>query len=545
MTLSLAERSQYTPDGQMAWSRLPLLALPIVTALLTGLLLAWLFHAGWYLLFLTALLAAGIVCCSTWLTVHLLRCRIPKLAAFIGLLAGSVAYLSYFYFDMVAQFGPNAIARVDMVPEYIHLRMQNDVQEDVGGGLPNRKARKPNVMMNWFTFGYEALMIVGCAVEVARRAAWRAWDPKLNCWMKREDVRINAGGQVALTDALQNERLDDFLRRFRPVAMAGQTTVCSLTLEYTDHGTTSPLERPVYLSAVETSIRTAFRSLFSRKGLFLQVQLTAQEALRLQPLFPKFSASVCDRHEELAAVSHAPGYSTADAEAWSAATASISEIPESEQVRIFAGRHLLLQNLCGFMPLAILAAGALLGFLATLVPSLIGSILIGIPAAAMIIVGILIAICCPHAAETTYASSVLRRKLMERSGCAVDWKSPDLFHVALTERENWQRLKLETASDAGFAEFDGSEKLGMECDAERFEIPFASIVSVSTENFMMPIDQRTEFWYTTLVVKIPNGTREIILCDATPVWGFWTNKRRRMRAEEISQRITELSNTET
>lgn len=543
MSSILSARNQYTPDGQMKWGRFPLLLLPLPGGLLTGMLLTFLFHVGWYLIVLASLFAGGLLALSMWLAVRWAACRIPWLAGLVGLFAGVIAYSSYFYFDMVVQIGPNAAVHPELLPDYIQFRMENDVQEDVGGGVPNRNPPKPSVFMNWLTFVYESLIIIVMAVECGRRTAWRAHDAELDCWMKREEVRLQPGARDALTAALEGGDLNQFLDAYRPIAAPNNTQVCTVTIEYADFGDTSPLERPVYLSAVEAPLRTALKGVFGRSGLFLQVELTAQEALRLQPLFSKFSDAIMARHEELAEVSQAPGVSHEMADAVAVSDARIEELPESQRVNIFRGRHLLMANLCGAMPIGLILGGALIGFLATLPGTIIAGVLIGIPAGLLVIAGILIALCCPHAAETSYAVRVLRRHFAERSGCVVNAESPDNFHVALTVRENWQKVKMETASDAGFAEIDESaQQINMECDAERFEIPFSSIISADSERFMMPIDQNSEYWYTRLVVKIPEGTREILLCDASPVWGLWTSSKRRRRTEEISQQLAPVVN---
>jgi hypothetical protein len=41
-----------------------------------------------------------------------------------------------------------------------------------------------------------------------------------------------------------------------------------------------------------------------------------------------------------------------------------------------------------------------------------------------------------------------------------------------------------------------------------------------------------------LVIQVPEGTRELLLCDATPSWGRTTNKMRQARADELRNQMS-------
>lgn len=529
MALTVEERDQYSPDGRVKLSRIPMLAVPVFAAILAGLLLALLFHVGWYLIILAALVAGGIVAGGMWGAVRFGHCRIPKLATALGLLCGVVAYSSYFYFDMIAQVGPEVAARVDAVPSYIMFRMENDIHEDVG--RPQPRAKKPAVFMNWFAFIMELALIVGIAVETGRRLAWRAYDVDTAEWFRKQETRLPVGAHDELVNALESETLDQFIENWPPTGLPQNAPACALTLEYSGSKSESPLEKPVYLSAVESPFRTGIRSIFGRSRMLLQKEITPREALRLQSLFPVFAEVVQSFHGELDAVRHAkPQYNAVETEA----VATVVDIPETERTHIFKGTHLLMQNVFGGLPLLLIFAGVGIGYVATLPADIVWIVALGVVAGMMILAGILIALCCPQAAESTYSVGVLKRNVQHRIDRIVDPDMDDVFHIAMTDRANWQKVKLETATDAGFAEIsESSQELRLECDAQRVVIPFRSIIKSTVERFMMPIDQKTEFWFVCVTANTADGAREYLFCDASPVWGIVNNKRRRRRAEEI------------
>ncbi|MEZ6123926.1 MAG: hypothetical protein R3C49_12205 [Planctomycetaceae bacterium] len=545
MAVTTVERDQYCADGGIRVGRSAvLILLPILSAMVAGFLLHLLFQHGWYLVVLAACAAGGIVAGGIYVAVRWTHCRKPWLAFGIGAAGAVLCYLAFFYFGMRAAFGP--AAGIETLPTYIQFRMATDVQEDVGRNQAAQ--RKPSPVMNWLLFGTELLMMVLMASEAARKAAGRVYDTDFDCWTKSETVRLVPGAYDSLEQALQNEALDEFLEVYRPAGTANQNAMCQVTLEYTIHPDVSPLERPVYLSAVEAPLRTAFRSLFARSSLLLQKELTAQEAIRFQRLFSGFARAVAARHSELAEINTqqmplAGVQKTGPAQNRQVTqTADIEPIPEQERMYLYSGKHLLMENLCGGLPILLLAAAAGFGWLAAQVwdPA---SPLPGIAAVAaailMAVPGLYLPLMCPHTAETAYARSVVRRSVAHRPERIVDPDEPDAFPVALTVREKWQKTVLETATDGGLAVLDHSARvLKMECDVERFIIPLDSIVSCAVEPFSMPIDPNTEFWYVRLIVQTRTASRELLICPTMISWIRNTNTTRRQRAEQFAARLT-------
>ena len=329
--------------------------------------------------------------------------------------------------------------------------------------------------------------------------------------------------------------------RLRPPP--NQPRLCRLTLEYTYQKEVSALDRPIYVTAVENPIRTWFRSLHARRSLFIQKRLTGLETLELQPFFSALASLLRKQHEELRSEPVAIAGSQNLKLQWTAtANATITPVPAQNRANIVIGKHLLMSNLVALTPVGLFALGGGLIYLAYLVHGTLGiplAVTVGIVGALPILAGIYIGLCCAHNPERIYAQAVLRKNFAKRADRVVEPGAIDVFHVALTVRENWQKVKLETATDAGFAIIDEERReLRMECDSERFLIPAASILVCKSEFLTLAIDPQSEFWMTRLLVQLPEGTREILLSNTTPSWNRQTNLVRKESALCITGQIS-------
>ncbi len=556
MRAELSSRNQYTPDGRMKWSRVwALLIVPLSTAMLVGFLMSWLYLRGWYFVVLVPLIATAVLTAGVIAGVRASHCRKPYLALAIGLLAGTTSYLSYYYFGMAGTLPPGQPARIEMLPDYIQFRLANDVQNDAA--RPNQKAKEPDKFINWFTFLYEGLIMIGVAGEIARRYASRAYDPVRAQWMKLETIPQPIGTLAQLEAALANDTIADFCDTHPAYTVPNNVAACRLTLEYTNDDGVSPLDRPIYLSATETPIKTWFASWFSRSNLLQQKEIRSLEALELQPLFPALTTILKAKHSELrsepstvagqalsdVAFAHAPPVSTSAASVATTTTslATITPIAEDDRLKVTSLKHVLLINVIGGAPLIGIVAGIGLGFAAfklsemNLVPL---AIIAGVIAAVLILASIYISQACPLTLETLYTVSTLRKGMLRRSGKCVEPNDPEAFPVFLTVRENWLKIKLETSSDAGFAKIDSrNRRLLMECDNERFQIPFDSVVGCSCVPFSMSIDPNTQFWKLSLIVQTAEGQREILFSRANPTWTRKNNRMRQLEAEQLQDEL--------
>src|SRR5262245_26852355 len=138
---AISNRQHYVSDQGVRITRLPLLVLGgLFAATAVGWLLQFLFFQGWYFVIIVPVFGGALLASVlTWL-VGWAHCRNRWVAGTLGAIAGSLAYLSYFYFCMIHQ-APQATGRLDLLPSYIVFRMQSDVVEDLG--KPKNNNRPP------------------------------------------------------------------------------------------------------------------------------------------------------------------------------------------------------------------------------------------------------------------------------------------------------------------------------------------------------------------------------------------------------------------
>lgn len=533
-------RKQYRPDGRMRWSRLPVLVLfPLLVAVAGAILLNVLFVVGWYFVLIVPMAVGALVASSVYLGVHWSHCRKPWLAMMIGLAMGLVTYLGYFHVGMVTTFGMPA-HRVDLLPWYVKFRMATDVQQDAG--RPNQGPAKPDLFMNWFTFLYELAIIAGMSAEVARRHAMRGYDPKHQCWLKKELIVFPLGTLDALTKALETNQTAEFCQTHRVTGDNPQAS-CQTTLEYTCSDEVSPLECPIYLTATEHPVRSELGAIFRRSKMLIQREITREEALDFQSQFTVFDQTLRERHRELRDLPIS--VSGTDPDAQTATTvAVIQPINEQDRTNVFSGWNLLIENVIGGLMLVGFFGG--MGVIYAGVHfnpaiGLAGSVAIGAIGALMIGVSAYVALVCPTAPETVYSRWLMRRCLQQRAGVWVRPDDPDAIFVCLSQRDRWSKVKLETMTDAGYALIDRSaQTLRLECDAERMKIDRSSVIDCQAELFKHPIDQQTEHWMIRLVIQVSEGQREILITDATPRWTRYSNAMRQMRANELAGQIRSM-----
>src|SRR5262249_32011916 len=138
------------------------------------------------------------------------HCRNAWLAGTLGALAGLVGYLGYYQLCLAHRLPAEFVGRVDLLPRYIVFRMNTDVAEG-GGRPPLDQPRKPFVALNWFTFAWELLMVVGAAAGLAWTRARHAYCPELGKWMQREKALLPPNVGPVFRGALETGRLAQFV----------------------------------------------------------------------------------------------------------------------------------------------------------------------------------------------------------------------------------------------------------------------------------------------------------------------------------------------
>lgn len=540
-----AGRVQYRSDSSAAWHLLPIaIGLSLIAAVGVAWIMEFLFLVGWYLIvlvpFLCGLAMGGIVV----LMVVWSRCRNCWMAAAIGVLVGVVCYLGYYGWGMKNDLPANVPWRLDILPAYIEFRMENDIQQDVGGAH-GPQPKKPSAFLNWFTFFWEFAVIVGITGSAGWTWARRAYCVELGRWMRRETAYFALGTEQLFLEALRANSLADFVARVP--AGASKQNSCRLVLEHAAPDEGSLLDYPVYASVVRSvAPRNIVISLRNMRGTVLrQVQLQASEVLTLRPFFPQLTQMLALQHAELRDV---PAKATTVPPSAAEAPSEFAEtwpVPERFRQRVRSKGYALWVNLRGILPLVYIfgGLGCLAGgmWLAQEKGVTLGWILVpfGPP---MAVWGFYTGLYCPSVAENRWIDRRLRREISLRPDFLVDPRDAESIYVSLIPRESFVKVKLTMASDLLLLKFDGKERrLVLEGDCDRYTIPRGAISVCEPECFYHPVDhqQRTQIWVMRLVVRFESDMRELLLSANRTQWKPMTNARREKFAGELCRRIKE------
>ena len=141
-----------------------------------------------------------------------------------------------------------------------------------------------------------------------------------------------------------------------------------------------------------------------------------------------------------------------------------------------------------------------------------------------------------------YFHSLARAKVLSRSRYLVDPDHPDARFVEITPRENWHRIKLETAVDVGFLLVDARERRVLyEGDSDRYILPGAAITYCEVEELEVGAGSPGAVLFHVVVVRSRSTDGDIELPfiilakDQKRIW-----KLRDREAQELRDRITEV-----
>jgi hypothetical protein len=475
-----------------------LLVVGLAAAVAVGYLLKVAFVHGWYLVVLAPLLGGAALGGVLYLMVGWTHCRNRWLAASVGILAGLLAYLSYFEFCLVDGMPPQlawrVAQRVDLLQMYISLRMQTDVQQEMGRPVKLQKVKKADVSMNRFTFAWELLMLVGFAAGAACSRARRAYCPELRQWLRQETALLLPNAGKGFREALENDRMVEYVEG---VGRGSDVKSCwRLTLEYARPKDGSAFDYPIYATLkgpAAAVLAGAFRNLYWQlHGMLLrQVKLETVEVLALRPLFPQLAQLLALKHEELrslpANVAAIPSPAIATSE-----RAEITPIPAPYRQQVRSKGYALWVNLYGATPLVyFFGGGGLLAWGVSLIAK--GSMPLGCAAAAIGGVGLLwggyVGLYCLGVAEDRWIERRLRREVAQRPDPIVDPLDPESVYVSLIPRESFSKVQLTMSSDLLLLKTH-EHALLMEGDCDRYRIPAGAISVCEPQCFYHPIDHQ-------------------------------------------------------
>ena len=271
------DRRCYQSSANVDWARL-LLFSPVLIAAVVGIAWcqAWAFLRGWYFVIVTPMIAAMLVGVAARLVIGWGHCRNKILAAFIGGMAGLIAFVGYFHMHLIALAGPAMIARFDALPGFIRFRMATDV-------IVDQQQQGPNEVFNWMLGGIELVVITAIAAAFALTRSTRAYCEGCRSWMRRQIASTPPGTGRILHRALMSGRLDGVEPPGLFHAGIGKASTL-IELEYCLKQSDSDTECPAYLT-----LRENYRGPDGRPKadkLVEQWELTAAELRDLAGLVP-------------------------------------------------------------------------------------------------------------------------------------------------------------------------------------------------------------------------------------------------------------------
>ncbi|WP_146374126.1 hypothetical protein [Symmachiella macrocystis] len=549
----------------MKWERLPLL---LGGSLLAAIGLAWLLNlaleTGWYYLPFTPLIAALVLSGVLVFLIQWSHCRKPIFAAFLGLVMSLIAFLGVYHFGLINALPPGNAHRIDLLPEYIKLRMQFDQQDEIG--KPDKEAANPagNQMPlrpknpadeghNWFLFFWSLVFYVGFSLFFAWARARRAYCPELKQWMIREKIPLQKGVSRTARPLFEQQDIAGFIKVINSSRAVEPNRASYCAVEYAPTDDESPLAYPTYLSLIDPHWGLGtLRILTGMSSRFHQIRLEPQESLAFQPLFPNFADKLAEAHSELRNAPEEDLETIKSTELpfsqHSGEIATIAAVSEPFRGKVFTRGRSIVGGFLVLFPLILAVAGLFVGGWGISMLSQGANPIVAISMLAMAPVlaigGVLVFYRGAYLFECWYWSRLLFSALRQRPDPYVDPNDPDAFLVGITLRERWMRTQLETDSDLGLMKLAPKKSLILlEADFNRYSIPVGALLGATPECFRNPMDNNSEFWYVRLIVRTEEGKEEILVCHRLAEFRPRANEIRQFLAVDLCRRIRAFTET--
>ncbi len=536
----LHERESYVSDMGMMWAGVPMLVCGSMGAALgVGYFLSLLFEWGWYFIVIVPMVLALALGGVVHLLVGAAKCRNRWLSGTLGVLAGGLAYLSYFHFCMQHQF-PMWQNRVDLLPAYIVNRMATDVQEDVG--KPNVGQRKPVAFLNWLMFGFELAGFVGIVGSFGWNRARRAYSSDLRRWAQKEEVQVGPYYSENLVAAWESGDLPRALRDAPPVAQP--QVACKFIAEWFDDSDASPLDHPMYASIEDHYRLWGLQTL--RYTVVRQVELTTAEALSLRASLPKLSTKLDVKHPELQVAPAAVIAKPVAVDDEISMVATVVPVPEPYCRQVLNGYYAWNINIRDIVPLfyfmggiGLIALGIWLGSKQQILLCT-GLVTVGI---AGFVWGTYTSQLCLCIYGNRWAAAKLRNELAKRPNVIVELSDPELQYISIIPREAFSKIRWTMSSDLLLMKIDNKRsEIRMEGDVDQYVIPAAAISDCQAVCMYHPIDaQRTnQLWMVRLLIQRDAGEQELLVSVGHIDFSPQTNRKREKIARETCAQVNEL-----
>ncbi len=533
----LSDREYYASDNRLSLAGIPLLlTAPVLIGLLGGWLLSLLYAWNFYIVVMVPALVALGMGGLFHLLVGWARCRNPLFAGFMGLVAGGLAYVSYFYFCMQREaFG--FPVPIDFLPDYFLHRMQNGIIEDVG--RPGGGGGRPVAFFNWLFAVLDLGFLTVIPYQFASRRARRAFSTDQNCWYQAEEVKRMPHQGHLFVEALEN---GEIAKALRDAPANGHPQQASrFILEWLDQPDSSPLDFPVYASIEDHYDTPLLRTM--KRMVHRQFELTPQEALSLRPLFPKLAVRLDVAHPELQAVPAQLFTTTPSKQATEFAT--VTPVKEPFRQRVRTRGYALKVNLIDMTPLLYMFGGmsvlALGGWLVSIQQIVLSAIPFAVGGVSLAW-GCYAGTVCQSVSANRWINRRLRSEVSRRPTSLVELDDPDTRYVSIIPREAFSKIQLTMSSDLLLMALDDKKReIRLEGDLDRYVIPAGAINDCQPLCFFHPLDghHATQIWMVRLLIQREGGEQEVMLAVNKLDWKWFANKRREESARDVCERVKE------
>jgi hypothetical protein len=533
-------RDVYVASGGLR--PLPFFALSLVLFAAAGVMavaLAMLYWSGWYLIGLAAALAALPLAGICFLAVTVGHCRSRAAVVVVGIIATLICYLGYYHVDLLGTVGARHLLRVDLLPQYIAWRMNNDVIEDVGKQQPNNPPPGDlgKIIFNWVFFALDFAFIGGLTIAAGWVAAGKPYDEEREQWLAQTTIHLPAGSGRGLLGSLNAGNLAALQAELQASGEAASPH-CAVALYHAKEGLRDgPLATPPvasYLAVAEVS-PAAGNKTPQRHELALFWRLSDDEfaifrdrCLTVVPLPPVPSPTLVD------------GGKTAAAEAYvepvPAPYAGVALNPATNRMATAIGLTPIIAFLVACIGCGV--AAYLSNTPAMMVLFIAAATVVGIS-------GILFTIWFADYLPSRCLYRVLCRELELRPGKLVHVNDAGVEVIQVVPRSHWSQVMLEDAADVGLLMIDRQRQMILfEGDHERWVIPAASIQSCEVVDYVPGQGQTTanglRFYLAALQVNVGGKLWEACITRRQISFQRRTTKVRQRDAQELRAKILAL-----
>jgi hypothetical protein len=566
-------RRVYQPSGRVNWFRfLAGLLLAGAAALVMACALYFAFEQGIYLIFIAPILAALPVMGVWFLVLSGSHCRNKTLAMIYSIALALLLFFGYYYFGLLRLVGLQNAHRVDLLPSYVHLRLQTDVVRDARLPQPAQPQQPGPVEFgfNAFAFGGESLILVGLFIAVGMSCVSRAYCEDCRKWMDRETLRLPAGKATELWRALDRGDSGQ-VRQLLTQTSRKESVSGAVTIECCPTCSAEGRPTPVFFSVGDVPVAGTRVRLLTRLGWLFKprfvprvqhvtrhVALEPREVVALAPVFSKLKSLVEAQPAQFppvqSATRDAAGETSVPTISWKGRLATVRAVEPADAGRVLTRQNAILQTAIGVL----LIFG---GFGAAFLPPAIVSHLPGKPPDWLMGVAVIVMLLMfllnlawllggfPTYVTMRFMLRQTRRAFEGRLNPALDVNDPALVFVDIVPPINRGKQMMENASDIGLLKIDrGRRELIFEGDKERYWIPAESIV-----------EMKHEYWADSVKHQLqsaPNLNHAILVRAMTPTgpWETWfyrrhhgfrprTAKRRLNDSLELQRQIAALRDT--